>query len=151
MTPPIHIRCGPCANSRKIWRAQSNMPLVLQYLSRGTKFKFSTSKFNSATKFSTTTIPRVLYSCGRVVCVHTQLSRLPGTRIKAVITSTKSCPNQGRCALAHCPDTGTTHLQTTYIATIVRAHLIEHIVQSECSLRYGFDTNWSLRGRPARH
>jgi hypothetical protein len=33
-----------------------------------------------------------------------------------------------------------------YIATIVWACLIEHLVQSEFSLRYGFDTNWSLRG-----
>ena len=38
-----------------------------------------------------------------------------------------------------------------YIATIVRARLIEHMVQSECRLRYAFDTNWSLRWRPARH
>jgi hypothetical protein len=37
-----------------------------------------------------------------------------------------------------------------YIATIVRARLIEQLVQSECSSRYGFetfDTNWSLQGR----
>jgi hypothetical protein len=31
-----------------------------------------------------------------------------------------------------------------YIATIVRVRLIEHLAQSECSLRHGFDT-W-LRG-----
>ena len=36
------------------------------------------------------------------------------------------------------------------IATIVRARLIEHLVETECSLQYGFDTNWSLRGRLAR-
>ena len=40
----------------------------------------------------------------------------PGTKfsIKTVLTSTtstsKSCPNAGRCALAHSPDTGTKHV-----------------------------------------
>jgi hypothetical protein len=34
-----------------------------------------------------------------------------------------------------------------YIATIVRARLIEQMVQSECRLRYAFETNWSLRWR----
>jgi hypothetical protein len=38
-----------------------------------------------------------------------------------------------------------------YIATIVWARLIEHLAQSECSLRYGFDTNWSLQGRPSQN
>jgi hypothetical protein len=37
-----------------------------------------------------------------------------------------------------------------YIATIVRARLIEHIVQSECRLRSGFDTTGSGQGRLTR-
>ena len=37
-------------------------------------------------------------------------SCLHGTRIKAVFSSPKSPPIGGRCALAHCPDTGTAHV-----------------------------------------
>jgi hypothetical protein len=70
-----------------------------------------------------------------------------GTGTNAVFSGTKSAPVEGNCALVHCHDTGTTQVQL-YIATIMRACLIEHMVQSECSLRYGFDTNWSLCGRP---
>ena len=33
-----------------------------------------------------------------------------GTCTKAVFSGTKSPPIEGRCALAHCPDTGTAHV-----------------------------------------
>ena len=47
------------------------------------------------------------------------------TRTKTVLSGTKSCPNQGTCALAHCPDTGTAHVLVyshDYAGTPHQAH-----------------------------
>jgi hypothetical protein len=47
--------------------------------------------------------------------------------IKAVLSSNKTPPNEGNCALAHRTDTGIAHV-TLCIATIVRARLMGHLV-----------------------
>ena len=66
------------------------------------------------------------------------------TSTKAVFTSTKSPPNEGRCALAHSVDTETAHV---LVYSMVYSHDCAVTIVRE---RYGFDTNWSLGGRPAR-
>jgi hypothetical protein len=92
--------------------------------------------------------PRHSYLTRSLQCTtHSLQHRGTGTCTKAVFSGTKSPPIEGRCALAPV----LTPEPRMYIATIVRARIIEHLVQSECSLRWGFDTNWSLRRRPARH